>query len=133
MSPERLCQCLTNTEVYPLIYMQLEPRVPPCLLVGFWFSPWELWGVWLVNIVVLPMGLQTPSAPSALPLSPPLGTRCSLQRLAASICLCICKALAASLRRQPCQVPFSMHFLGSTIASGFGNCVWDGHPSGTVS
>jgi hypothetical protein len=27
----------------------------------------------LVDIVVLPMGLQTPSAPSVLPLTPPLG------------------------------------------------------------
>jgi hypothetical protein len=32
-------------------------------------SPW----VWLIDIVVLPMGLQTPSAPSVLPLIPPLG------------------------------------------------------------
>ena len=26
---------------------------------GWWFSPRELWGYWLVHIVVLPMGLQT--------------------------------------------------------------------------
>ena len=31
-------------------------------------------GVWLVDIVVLPVGLQTPSAPSFLSLSPPLWT-----------------------------------------------------------
>ena len=31
-------------------------------------------GVLLVDIVVLPMGLQTPSAPSVLPLTPPLGS-----------------------------------------------------------
>ena len=26
----------------------LEPWVPPCVLLGWWFSPWELWGglVW---------------------------------------------------------------------------------------
>jgi hypothetical protein len=29
-------------------------------LFGWWFSPWELWGYWLVHIVVPPMGLQTP-------------------------------------------------------------------------
>jgi hypothetical protein len=40
-------------------------------LVG---GPWERLGVWLVDIVVLPMGLQTPSAPSVLPLPPPLGS-----------------------------------------------------------
>jgi hypothetical protein len=39
-----------------------------------WFSPWALWGVWLVDIVVLPMGLQTPSAPSDLSLTPPIKT-----------------------------------------------------------
>ena len=49
--------------------MQLEPWVPPCVLFGSWFSPWELWYLWLVDIV-LPMGLQTPSAPSVLPLTP---------------------------------------------------------------
>ena len=29
---------------------------------GWWLIPWELWGYWLVDIVV-PMGLQNPSAP----------------------------------------------------------------------
>ena len=35
-------------------------------------------GVWLVDIVVLLMGLQILSAPSVLSLSPPLGTPCSV-------------------------------------------------------
>jgi hypothetical protein len=35
---------------------------------------WELWGILLVNIVVLPMGMQTPSPPSFLSLTPPLLT-----------------------------------------------------------
>ena len=35
--------------------------------------PWELWELWLVDIVVLPMEMQTPSAPSGLSLTPPLG------------------------------------------------------------
>jgi hypothetical protein len=39
--------------------MQLEPWLPPCILFGWWFSPWVLLQVWLVCIVVLPMGLQT--------------------------------------------------------------------------
>jgi hypothetical protein len=78
-------------------------------------------GVWLVDIVVLPMGLKTPSTPSVLSLIPLLGTPCSVQWLASSICLFIRKALAGCLRRQPYQSPFSMHFLASTIASGFGN------------
>jgi hypothetical protein len=33
---------------------------PTILLFGWWFSPWELWGYWLVHIVVPLMGLQTP-------------------------------------------------------------------------
>jgi hypothetical protein len=27
---------------YPLLHMQLEPWVPPCVPFGWWFSPWEL-------------------------------------------------------------------------------------------
>jgi hypothetical protein len=37
------------------------------------FSPWELWGVWLIDIVVLPMELQTPLAHIVLDLTCPLG------------------------------------------------------------
>jgi hypothetical protein len=47
--------------------------------------------------------------------------------------LCICKVLEGPLRRQPCQAPFSIHFLTSTIVSRFGNCIWDESPGGTVS
>jgi hypothetical protein len=49
---------------HPLLHRWLEPWVPPCVLFGWRFSPWELWGVWLVDSVVLPMVWQTPSAPS---------------------------------------------------------------------
>jgi hypothetical protein len=45
---------------HPLLHMQLEPWVLPCLFFGWWFSPWELWEYWLVHIVVSPMGLQIP-------------------------------------------------------------------------
>jgi hypothetical protein len=37
-----------------------------CVFFGWWFSRRELSGYWLVRIVVLPMGLQTPSAPGIL-------------------------------------------------------------------
>jgi hypothetical protein len=40
------------------------------ILYSWWFSPWELWGVWLVDIIAFPMGLQTPSDPSVLLLTP---------------------------------------------------------------
>jgi len=70
---------------HPLLHKRLEPWVAPCVLFGWWFSPWELWGVWLGDIVALPMGLQTPSAPPVFSLTPPLGTSFSVQWLAASI------------------------------------------------
>jgi hypothetical protein len=54
----------------------------PCILLGWWFRPWELC---LVGIIGLPMGFQSLSAPSVLSLTPPLGTPWSVQWLALSI------------------------------------------------
>jgi hypothetical protein len=68
---------------------------------------------------------KAPSAPSVLPLTPPLGSLCSVQWLAASICICIGHALAEHLRRQLYQASDSKHFLASAIVSGFGVCMWD--------
>jgi hypothetical protein len=95
-----------------------------CVLLLQWLSLWELWGIWLVDIVVLPMRLQTPSTPSVFSLTPLLGTQCSVQWLAASICLCIYKALVGPLRRQLYRAPVSMYFLASAIVSGFGNWIF---------
>jgi len=44
---------------HSLLQMWLEPGVTPWVLFYWWFCPWELWDVWLVDIFVLPMGLQT--------------------------------------------------------------------------
>jgi hypothetical protein len=63
----------------------------------------------------------------------PIEDLCSVQWLGASICLCICQALAEPLRRQLYQAPISKHFLAPAIVSGFGICIWDGSPGGTVS
>ena len=57
----------------------------------------------------------------------------TFQWVAARIHLCICQALAEPLRRQLYQAPVSMHFLASTIVSGFGDCIWAGSPGGAVS
>jgi hypothetical protein len=84
---------------HPLLYMQLEPWVPPCVFFGWWFSARELKGYWLVHIVVPPIGLQTPSTPWVLSLAPSLGTLCSIQWMAVSIHFCICQTLAENLRR----------------------------------
>jgi hypothetical protein len=53
--------------------MYWEPWVPPCVLSGWWISPWELWEPHLADIV-LPMWLQSTSAPLVLPLALPLGS-----------------------------------------------------------
>ena len=78
----------------------------------------------MVDIVVLPMGLQTPSAPSVLPLTPLLGSLCSGQWLAERICICIGQVLAKPPRRQLYQAAVSKCFLASAIVSGFGGWVW---------
>jgi hypothetical protein len=77
-------------------------------------------GVWLVDIVVLPMGMQTPSAPSVLPLIPPLESPGSVQWLSVSICICLSQVLTEPLRGQPYQAPVCKHILASAIMSGFG-------------
>ena len=87
----------------------------------------------MVDIIVLPMVLKTPSTPPVPYLTPLLGTPRSVHWLAANIHLYICKVLAGLLRRQPYQTPFSMHFLASTIVSGFGNCILDKSPGRAVS
>jgi hypothetical protein len=36
---------------YPLLHLLVESWVTPCVLFGWWFSPWELWGQgpdWLI-------------------------------------------------------------------------------------
>jgi hypothetical protein len=84
---------------HSLLHIQLEPWVPPCVLFGWWLSPWELWGYGLVHIVVPPMGLQTLSAPWVQPPAPSLGSLCSVQWMAVSMHFWICQALAEPLRR----------------------------------
>jgi hypothetical protein len=67
---------------HPLLHMWLGPWVIPCVLFGWWFSPWELWGgggIWLVDIVVPSLGLQTTSTLSVLSLTCQLGTPCPVQ------------------------------------------------------
>jgi hypothetical protein len=77
--------------------------------------------VQLVDIV-LPLGLPSPSALSVLPLTLPLRSPGSVQRLAVSICICIGQVMVEPLRGQPHQAPVSKRFLISAIMSGFGVC-----------
>ena len=100
---------------------------------GWSFSSWELWGVWLVDIVVFPMILQTSSAPSVLPLTSTLGSQSSFWWLTASIHICVGKDLAKSLRKHLYQAPLSKHLLASAIVPGLGGCIWDISPCGAGS
>ena len=60
---------------HPLLHIQLES----CVLLYWWVIPLEFWGIWLVDIIGLSMGLQTLSTLSILFLTPLLGTLCSVQ------------------------------------------------------
>ena len=104
------CQAELSCTTYPA-----GPMSPSMSIFGWWFSPWELWGFWMVDIVILPMVLQTPSAPSVLNLTPPLGSLNLVQWLAVIIHLCICQALAEPFRKQLYQAPVSKHFLAFAI------------------
>ena len=53
-----------------LLHMLLEP----CVLLGCWFSTWELWGHWLIHTDGPPMELQTPSDPWVLSTGDPMRT-----------------------------------------------------------
>jgi hypothetical protein len=118
---------------HPLVHMQLEPWVQPCVFFGWWFSPWKLWGYWFIHIVVPHNRLQTPSTPLVLSLTPSLGILGSVQWMTVSIHFCICQALGESLKRQLYQAPVIKNLLASTVVSWLGDCIWDGSPGGADS
>ena len=76
---------------------------------------------------------KTPSSPSVLPLTPSLGSLCSVLWMAASLRICIGQDIAEPLSRQRYQAPVSKYFLVYAIVSGFGVCKWDGSLGGAVS
>ena len=93
-------------------------------------NPLELWNYCVPHIVVLLIGLAS-SFPSFVPVSSSsIGNLCSAQWLAETTHLSICQVLTDSLRRELYQAPVSKHFVASTIASGYGDCILDGSPGG---
>ena len=66
-------------------------------------TPWlvvqYLWRIWMADIVVLHIGLQTPSVPSVSSLTLPMGTLCSVQWMTVSIHFCILQEVIELLRR----------------------------------
>jgi hypothetical protein len=81
--------------------------------------------VWLVDIAVLPIGLQS--------LTLPLGSSCSVQCLAVSMCICLSQVLGDPPRGQSFQAPVCKHIKASGKASGFGICTCDGSKGRAVS
>jgi hypothetical protein len=110
---------------HPLLHVQLEPWFPPCVFFDWWFGPRDVWGYWLVHIVVPPKGLQSPSAPWVLFLAPSLGTLCYNGWLLASTSILV--RHWQSLSGDSYQAPVSKLLLASAIVSGFGGCLWDGY------
>jgi len=104
-----------SNKAHPLLHMGLERWIAHVYYLDGDLVLGNLWGVWLVDIVVLPIGLHAPSVTPVLSLTPPLGTLFLVQWLAISICLYIFRPLSKPLRKELYQVPVSMHFLASVI------------------
>jgi hypothetical protein len=98
----------------------------------WWFSPRELWGYWLVHIVVPPMGLQIPSA-WVLSLVPSLGTLFFVQWMAVSIQLLYLSGTGIASQDAAISGSCQQALVGIHNSVGFGGCLWDGSPSGAVS
>jgi len=90
---------IDSGECHPLPHMWLESWVPPCILMFGGLVPGCSGGIGLVEIIVLPMVLQTPPATSVFSQTPPMEFTCSVQCLAATILIYISRALAYLLRR----------------------------------
>jgi hypothetical protein len=77
--------------------------------------------------------IANPFSSFSPPLTPPLGSQCSVQWLTVSIRTGIGQDLAKPLMGQLYKAPVSNHFLASAIVAGFGGCRWDGSSVGAVS
>jgi hypothetical protein len=123
---------------YPITHYTASMRVPPptypplphCSSIPL---HWGIMSSQDHGLLLPLMPDKTPSAPLVLLLTPPLGSLCSVQWMAARICICIGQDLAEPLRRQMYQAPVSKHFLASAIVRGFGGCIWDESPGRAVS
>ena len=73
-SPTLGHQVPTQGPLLPLMSNKAIAIGPSKCFFGWWSSPQELQEIWPVDTVAPFMGLQTPSAPSFLSPTPPLGT-----------------------------------------------------------
>jgi hypothetical protein len=115
---------------HPLLHMQLEPQVPPCVFFDWWYSSKELWGYWLVHIDVPSMGLQSPSAPWVFLWLLHWSFLCSIQWMTVSNHFCICQALGRALKETATSGSCQQALVGICLVSGFGGCLWGGSQVG---
>ena len=111
--------------------LQNQPVYDVCSLVGSLVSG-SSQGSRLVETMVLPMGLSSPSIALVLALTLPQGSLTSVQWLTVSICIFLCQLLVDPLKEQPCQAPVFKHSITSVMMSGFGVCPRDGSHIGLV-
>jgi hypothetical protein len=121
---------------HPLLHMQIETLVPPCVFFDWWFSPKELWvgSSYCCSFY----GAANPFSSlgtfsSSFIVEMQIKTTLTFHPVLHPVDDCIHQALAEPLRRQLYQAPVSKILLATTIVSGFGGCLWDGSPSGAVS
>jgi hypothetical protein len=107
----------------PLPHMWPEPWVPPCVLISWWTSPWELQGSGQLTLLLPPWGCKPPQFLSVPSPTPPPGTPRSVQWLAVRLCLCFCQVLASLSGDNHIRLLSASISLASTIAPGFGDCI----------
>ena len=86
----------------------------------------------MVDIVVLPMGLQNPFSIFS-PLTLPLRTLYSVQQLAVFVYKYSWPLYLSGSGRASQETPVSMYFLASKIVYRFGDCIWNESPGWAVS
>jgi hypothetical protein len=104
-------------QCHPLLHMYVEPRVPPCILLG-WYSRIN----WMF---ILPSWLHSHSAFPVLLPAPSPGSWSSFRWLAQNTHICSGQLLAEPPKEQPHQVPVNKGLLATSTVSGFGVCNQD--------
>jgi hypothetical protein len=122
---------------HPVLHMQLEPWVSPCVLFGWWFRPWELRGGGVSRGVLIGWyccsSYKIANPFSSFTLSPNSSIRVPMLSPMVGCHICIGQALAELLKGQSYQAFVNKCFLASAIVWGFGVCRWNGSLGGAVS
>jgi hypothetical protein len=116
---------------HPLLHMWMEPWVPSFVLLGWWFNPWVLYGVWIYcrssYEIANPFTSYIPLSTSFIGdpvLYPMVGCEHLPLYLSGSDRASQETAISGSSQKA---------LLTSTIVSGIGVSIQDGSPGGAVS